>query len=56
MKISVQNLAPHLPLNLNTQNERQHTQANTEILESLGFKPKYNVKKFLTNLGVEHII
>ena len=54
--VPVQNLAPHLPLNLNTQNERQHTQANTEILESLGFKPKYNVKKFLTNLGVEHII
>lgn len=54
--VPVQNLAPHLPLNLNTLNERQHTQANTEILESLGFKPKYNVKKFLTNLGVEHII
>lgn len=54
--VPVQNFAPHLPFNLNTDNERQHTQANTEILQQLGFEPKYNVKKFLTNLGVEHII
>jgi UDP-glucuronate 4-epimerase len=46
--IKISNLAPDLPIRLNTPGERTWTCANTEKMRSLGFKPKYNIEKFLT--------
>ena len=54
--IKVQNLAPNLPVRLNTTGEREWTCANTEKLKSLGWKPKYSVEKFLTNNNLGNII
>lgn len=47
--IKVSELAPELPICLNTPAERQFTCANIEKLSNLGFKPKYFIKKILTN-------
>lgn len=46
---SIRELAPNLPVHLNTVGERQITCANTKILHTLGFEPKYNINKFLSN-------
>ena len=54
--IKVQDLAPDAPVRLNTPGERNFTCANLEILKGLGWRPKYNVKKFLTNKGLDNII
>ena len=54
--IKVQTLAPGLPIRLNTTHERLHTQANIQKLTNLGFKPKYNIEKFLTNKTLGTII
>ena len=54
--VKVQTLAPELPIRLNTVHERQYTKANIEELTNLGFKPKYNIKKFLTNKNLGTII
>ncbi len=45
----VRELAPNLPVHLNTIGERQITCANTKILNTLGFKPKFNITKFISN-------
>ena len=54
--IKIQELAPDLPVRLNTPGERNFTCANTEKMKALGFKPKYSVEKFLTNQGNDNII
>jgi UDP-glucuronate 4-epimerase len=54
--IRIQNLAPDLPVRLNTPGERTFTCANTEKMSALGFKPKYTVEKFLTNNNLDNII
>ena len=54
--IRIQDLAPDLPVRLNTPGERNFTCANTEKMSSLGFKPKYTVEKFLTNNNLDNII
>jgi len=54
--VNIQNLAPDLPIRLNTPGERNFTCANIEKLRSLGFKPKYTVEKFLTNNNLDNII
>ena len=54
--IKVQELAPDLPVRLNTPGEREFTCANIELLLSLGWKPKYSIKKFLTNNNLDNII
>jgi nucleoside-diphosphate-sugar epimerase len=54
--IRIQDLAPDLPVRLNTPGEREWTCANTEKMKALGFKPKYSVEKFLTNKGLDNII
>jgi len=54
--IKIQDLAPNLPVRLNTPGERQFTCANTERMKALGWKPKYTVEKFLTNTGKDNII
>jgi nucleoside-diphosphate-sugar epimerase len=54
--IKIQDLAPDLPVRLNTPGERQWTCANTEKMKALGFKPKYSVEKFLTNDNLGNII
>ena len=54
--VKVQTLAPGVPIRLNTIHERLHTQANIQKLMNLGFKPKYNIEKFLTNKTLGTII
>ena len=54
--IRIQDLAPNLPVRLNTPGERDWTCANTEKMKNLGFKPKYTVEKFLTNNNLGNII
>jgi len=54
--VRIQDLAPDLPVRLNTPGEREWTCANTEKMKALGFKPKYTVEKFLTNKGLDNII
>ena len=54
--VKIQDLAPDLPVRLNTPGERSWTRANTEKMKALGFKPKYSVENFLTNKGKDNII
>jgi len=54
--IKIQDLAPELPVRLNTPGERKWTCANTEKIKALGWKPKYTVEKFLTNEDKGNII
>jgi nucleoside-diphosphate-sugar epimerase len=54
--IRIQDLAPELPVRLNTPGERSWTCANIEKMKALGFKPKYSVEKFLTNDNLGNII
>ena len=54
--IRIQDLAPDLPVRLNTPGEREFTCANIEKMKALGFKPKYSVEKFLTNKDLGNII
>ena len=54
--VRIQDLAPELPVRLNTPGERSWTCANTEKMKALGFKPKYTVEKFLTKQGNDNII
>ena len=54
--IKIQDLAPDLPVRLNTPGERNWTCANIEKMKALGFKPKYTVEKFLTNNNLGNII
>lgn len=51
--VRVQDLAPDLPVRLNTPGERAWTCANIEKMKALGFKPKYTVEKFLTIKSLE---
>ena len=54
--IRIQDLAPDLPVRLNTSGERNWTCANMEKMRGLGFKPKYTVEKFLTKGNLGNII
>ena len=54
--IRIQDLAPDLPVRLNTPGEREFTCANIEKMKALGWKPKYTVENFLTNNNLGHII
>ncbi len=54
--VRIQDLAPDLPVRLNTGHEREYTCANLEKIRTLGFKPKYTVEKFLTNDNKDNII
>ena len=54
--IRIQDLAPELPVRLNTPGEREWTCANMEKIKALGFKPKYSIEKFLTNNNLGNII
>ena len=54
--VKIQDLAPDLPVRLNTPGERNWTCANMEKMRALGFKPKYTVEKFLTNDYLGNII
>ena len=49
--VRIQDIAPELPVKLNTVGERAKTQANTHLMDKLGFKPKYTVDKFLKEQG-----
>lgn len=54
--IRIQDLAPDLPVRLNTPGEREFTCANIEKMRALGFEPKHSVEKFLTNNSLDNII
>ena len=54
--VRVQDLAPNVPVRLNTPNEREYTCANLEKMKALGYKPKYNIEKYLTNANKGVII
>lgn len=54
--VRIQDLAPELPVRLNTPGEREFTCANIEKMKALGWKPKYTVEKFLTNNNLGNII
>jgi len=54
--VRIQDLAPGLPIRLNTPGEREFTCANTEKIKALGWKPKYTVENFLTKQGNDNII
>ena len=54
--VRIQDLAPELPVRLNTPGEREWTCANIEKMKALGFKPKYTVEKLLTNDDLGNII
>ena len=54
--IRIQDLAPDLPVRLNTPGEREFTCANIEKMKALGWKPKYTVENFLTNNNLGNII
>jgi len=56
VSVKVQELAPNIPIRLNTTHERLITQANIQTLRNLGFKPKYNIEKFLTSKKLGTII
>ena len=49
--VRIQDIAPHLPVKVNTIGERTKTQANTDLMASLGHKPKYTVENFLKEQG-----
>lgn len=51
--VTVSDLAPTLPVLSGKKTERADTLANLELLKVLGYKPKYNVKKYLTNKGLD---
>jgi Nucleoside-diphosphate-sugar epimerases len=54
--VRISDLAPNMPIRLNTIGEREWTCANIEKLKALGWEPKYSVEKFLTNKGLDNII
>ena len=54
--VRIQDLAPDLPVRLNTPGERNWTCANMEKMRALGFEPKYTVEKFLTDNNIGNII
>ena len=54
--VRIQDLAPDLPVRLNTPGEREWTCANMKKMKALGFEPKYTVEKFLTNDNLGNII
>jgi nucleoside-diphosphate-sugar epimerase len=54
--VKIQDLAPNLPVRLNTPGEREHTCADITDMLELGWKPKYSVEKFLTNRSLGNII
>lgn len=45
--VKVQDLAPELPIRLNTPGEREFTCANLDRMKRLGWSPKYYIKNFL---------
>lgn len=49
--VRIQDIRPDLPVKLNTVGERTKTQANTHLMDKLGFRPKYTVDGFLKEQG-----
>lgn len=51
--VYIPSIVPNLKIREYTPHERTVTQADTKILTSLGFKPKYTVENFLTSKGID---
>jgi nucleoside-diphosphate-sugar epimerase len=49
ISITINTIAPQLPIKSDTPNERQETKANTRKMSFFGFKPKIDVRDFLAN-------
>ena len=49
--VLISDLAPNYPVRISTYGERQETRANTDKMESLGFRPKYDIQKFIKILS-----
>jgi len=49
--VLISDLAPGFPMKVFTPGERAETKADTRIMQSLGFVPKYDIKKFLKILS-----
>lgn len=49
--VLISDLAPGYPIKIDTYGERQETRANTSQMESIGFTPRYEIKKFLKILS-----
>jgi len=49
--VLISDLAPNYPVRISTYGERQEKRANTDKMESLGFRPKYDIQKFLKILS-----
>jgi nucleoside-diphosphate-sugar epimerase len=54
--VKIQDLVSNLPIQMSTPTERQYTCANLEKMKALGYKPKYFIKEFLTNVNKGNII
>jgi len=55
--VPISELAPDgLPIKTDSPGERTSTKAYTKTLESIGFKPKYSIRKFLYNQNISRII
>ncbi|MGY8864391.1 MAG: NAD-dependent epimerase/dehydratase family protein [Methylophagaceae bacterium] len=54
--VRIQDLAPNVPVRLNTPGERTFTCANTKKIKDLGWKPKYFIENFLTKEDKGNII
>ena len=53
VSVYIPSIAPNLNIKDYTPHERQTTQANIKKLTELGYKPKYSVKDFLTEQGID---
>lgn len=49
LSIKISDIAPHLPIKLDTPGERVLSKADTSKMESIGFRPKINVREFIVN-------
>jgi len=54
--IKISTLAPHLPVKLNAPGERTFTCADMSFLQSINYKPKYTIEKFLTIKDLDNTI
>ncbi len=54
--VSVQELAPSLPIRPYPPGERNITCADTKLMKSLGWNPVHNIKNFLTNNNLHTIL
>jgi nucleoside-diphosphate-sugar epimerase len=50
LNVKISNICPALPIRIDTIGERASTCADTTLIKSLGFNPKYSVFDFISNI------